>query len=293
MWWSFPRIIRNVAVEGDGVKIQVEGAAVPQPLPAHRVQPVAHQPGVAGRGDAAAVLAEEGALGDDVQPGKEGQPLVQHVAHHVGMPGVAEELEGQQGPHRAGGGDLLGAGELAAGQDAVQVAGGQVGQEEEQAAKAGADVAGREVQLPHVGGRRGLGAGLVGAVFVAAAREAGESLLVEEVGDGGGAERVPLMLQGPADVIDREVLLAQGDDALATLLGARPARGAVGDEERAAGVLAEAVDQDAEAAGAVAESSGGLLGGQALDEEGAEGLVLAVRGVGGLKEPAAERYLIA
>ena len=74
---------------------------------------------------------------------------------------------------------------------------------------------------------------------------------------------------------------------MAAELGAWPARGPVGYKERPRGVLAEAVDQDAEAAGRVAEASGGLLGGQALHEEGAEGLILAVGGVGGLKEVAA------
>ena len=48
------------------------------------------------------------------------------------------------------------------------------------------------------------------------------------------------------------------------------------------------VDQDAEAARGIAEAAGDLGGGEALDEEGAEGLVLAVGGVGGLEEGAGE-----
>jgi len=52
------------------------------------------------------------------------------------------------------------------------------------------------------------------------------------------------------------------------------------EKERSAGVLAELVDQPAEAAGGITQASGGLFGGQAFDEEGAEGLVLALGGVG-------------
>jgi len=95
-----------------------------------------------------------------------------------------------------------------------------------------------------------------------------------------------LYRQGPADVVYREVLLAQGDDLLAA--GVRPARfvggGAAGGEERALGVPAELVDQAAEAAGRVPETVGGLLGGNPLDEVGAQGLIAAVSRVGGVEE---------
>lgn len=44
------------------------------------------------------------------------------------------------------------------------------------------------------------------------------------------------------------------------------------------------VDQNAETAFRVAKAAGRLLGGEFFDEEGAQGLVLAVGGVGGLEE---------
>ena len=55
-------------------------------------------------------------------------------------------------------------------------------------------------------------------------------------------------------------------------------------EEGAVGVLAEVMDQDAKASFRVPESFGGLPVGQALDEIGAQGLVLSMGGVGGLEE---------
>ena len=60
------------------------------------------------------------------------------------------------------------------------------------------------------------------------------------------------------------------------------------EEEVASGILAELVDEDAEAARGVAEAAGGLGAGEPLDEEGAEGLVLAVGGVGGFEEDPGE-----
>jgi hypothetical protein len=44
------------------------------------------------------------------------------------------------------------------------------------------------------------------------------------------------------------------------------------------------VDQDAKAARGVAEAVGGLFGAELVDEEGAEGFLLAMGGVGGLEE---------
>jgi len=58
----------------------------------------------------------------------------------------------------------------------------------------------------------------------------------------------------------------------------------IGQEERTRGVLTETVNENAKAAGAVAEAAGGFLGAQALHDEGAQGLVLTVGGGAGLKE---------
>ena len=50
------------------------------------------------------------------------------------------------------------------------------------------------------------------------------------------------------------------------------------------GLLAELADQDTETARGITEAAGSLLGGEFLDEEGAQGLILAVGGVGGREE---------
>ena len=83
---------------------------------------------------------------------------------------------------------------------------------------------------------------------------------------------------------------AQGDDAIAEGIGFGCGLGSLGrgEEEVASGILAELVDEDAEAPWGVAEAASGLGTGEAIDEEGAEGLVLTVGGVGGFEEDAGE-----
>ena len=94
-------------MEGNGVEVQVERCPPSQAQATDGVEPVAHQRGIAGRRDPATVFGQERSLGDDVQAGEERQPFVEHRAHDVGMAGIAEELQGQERPHGAGGGDIF------------------------------------------------------------------------------------------------------------------------------------------------------------------------------------------
>ncbi len=58
----------------DGVEIQVEGPPAGQAEHGlQRIEPEAHQLGIASRVDPAAVLGEERALRDHVEPGEQGQ----------------------------------------------------------------------------------------------------------------------------------------------------------------------------------------------------------------------------
>src|SRR5262249_54751982 len=124
-----------------------------------------------------------------------------------------------------------------------------------------------------------------------AARQLGKALFLEDRRDGRRAEGLAVSGQGPANVVDGEVLLPQGDDLLpqAFLLARGSARPRGGGEEVPLGLSAELVDEDAEAAGGVTEASGRLGRREALDEEGPQGFVLPMGGVGGLQEAASPR----
>jgi hypothetical protein len=101
---------------------------------------------------------------------------------------------------------------------------------------------------------------------------------------------LPFFGQGPADVIDGEILFAQGDDLLAPgiaagILSWRPA----GRKEKVpVGILAKLVTKDTETARGVAKLERGPRGRETLDEEGSEGLVLAVDRVFGFQEEGSE-----
>ena len=159
-------------------------------------------------------------------------------------------------------------------------------QKEEQAAELGPEGPRAQVELPNVGdiGRGRPRAGW--ALVVGPARQPRESFFLEDLSDCDWAERTSLVGQVAADVVYGEVLFAQDDDTVAEGVGLGCGLGPFGryEEEVASRVLAELVDEDSEAPRCVTEAASDLGTGGSFNEEGAEGLVLAVGGVGGFEE---------
>ena len=101
---------------------------------------------------------------------------------------------------------------------------------------------------------------------------------------------VPGVGQLASDVVDGEVPLAHGDDQVADAIaggcGVRPLAGGREEGGPLGGVVAELMTEDAEGPRCVAEAASDLVGGELLDEVGAEGLVLSLeRRFGGQEEP--------
>ena len=203
---------------------------------------------------------------------------------------VAEELQSQQGPYGARGRDHLRSGESALSEDLVQVTRDQAGEEQEEAAELGAEVAGRQVEPADVGRIGDDRTRLVGSLVVAAPGQFGEALFLQDCSDGRRAQRFAVAVEGAADVVDGEVLLAQGDHLIpqSRLLAGRSALASAREEEVALGLIAELMDEDPEAPRRVPEAGGGFRRRDAIDEEGAESLILSVGGAGGLQEQAGE-----
>ena len=87
---------------------------------------------------------------------------------------------------------------------------------------------GTQIELPDVGdigrGRpRSWWSFVIGPV-----RQASESFVLEDLGDGDRAEAVTLVGQIAADIVDREVLFAEGDDQIAEGIGFRRGLGSLG-----------------------------------------------------------------
>jgi len=83
-------------------KFQVKGLAPGQSQALEGIEPLPHGLGISGRHNPRAVLGQKRALGDRIQTGKQGQPGIKDLAHHVAMPGGAVEFEAQEGPDRVG-----------------------------------------------------------------------------------------------------------------------------------------------------------------------------------------------
>lgn len=143
-------------------------------------------------------------------------------------------------------------------------------------------------KLPDIRHRVGLRAGPVRPLVVGPAGEPEKPLLPQDLTDCGNTQVVrPRPLQFVPNVVHRVVLLAQGDhpvpDRILSRLRLRAARH--GPKEFLVDLtMPEAMTEDAEGAGLVAEEAGRLGAGQPLYVKGAKGLVLALAGMAGFQE---------
>ena len=139
-----------------------------------------------------------------------------------------------------------------------------------------------------------MGAGGLGPFLVQAPGQRRKTLGPEDFPHGGRAEGTVALFEGLADFIDRVVLFAELDDQVAggRLLGLGLGTVAWGDKKDRVRLAAEVVAQDVKGIERVAEGAGDVFGGPALDQIGAQGLVLAVFGQAGFEEEAAECYLV-
>ena len=279
-----------LAMEGDGVKIQVEGTTTRQTEPSHGVEPPAHQLGIAGRVDPATVLGQERPLGDDVQASKERQPLVQDYAHDMAVTRRPEELQCQQRAESGARWDHLRSREPRLTEHAIEGDRGEHRQEKEQAAEFSPERLRAQIQLPDVGDIRRGWPRSGWALIVSSARQPREPFVLENLCNGDRTEGMSFVGQIAADVVDREILFAQGDDAVAYGIGLGSGLGSFSrlEEEVASGVPAELVDEDSEAPWGVTEAMSGLGAGETIDKEGTESFVLTVRGVSRLEEKGRE-----
>ena len=80
----------------DGVEIEIEGGAARQAEPRQRIKPRRHDARITLGRDATAVLGQEGSFRRHVQPGEQGEPLIQDLGHDMAVAPRAEEFQPQQ-----------------------------------------------------------------------------------------------------------------------------------------------------------------------------------------------------
>ena len=230
-------------------------------------------------GQPAGVIGEGGLLGQDRQPGQQRGRRVEQQVIDVGDAPGGGELEGQQGQQVAGGGDRLGTGVAGRADQGGQVEGDQVGNGQQQPGHGGVRPAGEGGEVDDGGGpHRGVpaGGGRAGAgQRLGAAHQLAESFLAQDVADGGAAQRGPFLAEPGADLVDRQAVAAQLDDAAAGGVLARRAlaAGAARRREHGEPACPQVAYQGGQRVPRVAGRVGGLLQGRALIQVGAQRLV--------------------
>jgi hypothetical protein len=143
--------------------------------------------------------------------------------------------------------------------------------------------AGSRVSRPEVAGLALLGAG--------AAQQPAESLLAQDVADGGAAQGDLLLAEPRTDLVDRQALAAQLDDAGAGGVLLRGALAPGGARRREHGELArpQVADQGRQRGAGVAGGGGGLLQRCAVVQVGAQRLVAALVHLAGEQLPPGTR----
>src|SRR5689334_3703581 len=91
----------------------------------------------------------------------------------------------------------------------IQADAGQGRQEQEQAPELGTELPRAQVQVADIGDFGRSRAGPWWAFLVQTSGKPGKSFRLEELRDGHRAQGLPLLVEGAADVVDGEVLLAQ------------------------------------------------------------------------------------
>ena len=200
------------------------------------------------------------------------------------------ELEGQTSAQRVLGRDQLGTGQSGSMGQAAGPQAHQIGDEQKKPPAVRGEPARRQGELAHVGRRLDGGPRGMRPLLIQAPGQCRKTLGPEDFPHGGRAEGTVAIFERLADFIDRVVLFAQLDDPVVSgrLLGLGLRAAARGGKKDRGRLTAEMVAQDIKGIERVAKSAGDLPGGPSLDQEGAQGFVLAVFGQLGLEEKAAE-----
>ena len=262
------------------MKIKVEALARGQLQAFERLGIVFQQRGGHLAGPPVTVRRNGRGLGQDVDPGEEGESGIETDVHHVTEPFCAHQLEGQHREDRLQGGDHLGAGQPRLADPAIQAPLEELGEQDEQGGTFGFEVLeGLPVQLPHLGHLGHLRADDRGALVITSAGQFGEALLAEDLMNEHMAEGAVLGPEDGLDVVDGVVLFSKLDDPftgrvmLWRCLGTRFRR-----LEETQASAAQLPGQGIERCRGIAEALGDLFGAASFAQVGPEGFVLTLWG---------------
>ena len=247
-------------VERDGMEIKVEGLAPSQTDLSCRIKPEAHEFRITGRIDSAAIFGQKRTLGSAVESGKQGQAHIKDLAHDMAVAGIAKEFESQERADRMRRRDHFRAWKTRPVEDFVQTDLDEVGQEKKEAAELGFKLPGSKIKTAYISYGSDFRPYAGRPFLIATPWQAGKPFLLENDGHSCRAQSMLLIAQDLADIVDGEVLLAQGNDfvpkplCFGSTLRSFGRRG----KELSMGVLSKLMTKDPEASLCVPKASSRL-----------------------------------
>ena len=285
-----------LGIGGNGVKVKIDRRTPFEALTLDLLEPRPHQIEVGSMVHTRTVSGQIRAFGDHIETGKQGDPLVKDQVHHVTLPFLADKFHRQKRPDRLFGGDHARTRQINLPENTLEVDAFHERHKQKESADPGTEGAGRQVERLDVGDRCGFRSYRGRSLLIPASRKALESLFAHEEGQGINADAVPGRGQFALDIIDREVLLAQDHGQVPHTIAHGGALRSVFDmlKERVPffGIMPKLVAKDAKGTRRIAETTGDLMGGLAIDEKGTQGFVLSVEGLFGDQEEALPREIM-
>ena len=232
-----------LSVERDSVEIEVEGLAPLQAKLSGGIKPEAHELRVARGVDPATVLGEKGAFGNAVEARKEGQSIIEDLAHDVAVASIAEEFQGKERPHGMGRRDHCRAWKACLVEDLIQTDLTEVGQKKKESSEFGFELSGGEVQMTYICNWSDLGPCAREPFLIVSPGQACKPFFLKNHGNCRRTQFMSYLTQDQTDVINGEVLLSQSDDLVPKLVCFGSSLGTFGrrNKEVSLGVLAKLV----------------------------------------------------
>ena len=155
----------------------------------------------------------------------------------------------------------------------------------------GPESPGRKIQPVHIGNLGHLGPWPRKSFLVSSTGQPGKPFFFENQRDSNGAHPLSALFQDPADIIDGEILLSQGDDLVPDTVGFRRSLRPLlkGKEEGTVWMLSEVVGKNAEAARRISEAARHFYRRQIIDEVGPKGFILTVCSIRRFEKEAGHR----
>jgi hypothetical protein len=204
----------------------------------------------------------------------------------MAVPSASKQLQPQKGKDRLLSRDHLGSRESRLLKQPLQRDLSQIRDKQVQSPELGPELPDRKIQSVHIGTLGDLGPRSWEPFFVSPSGKPGKTFFFENQGNGNRTHPLTAFFQNPADIIDGQILLSQGDHFVSDAARFRRSLRSLlrRKEEGAIGMLTEFMGENTKTSRRIPEAMGDFGRREILDEVGPEGFILAMSGIGGFEK---------